>query len=54
MLNMDEKEKFIEAWTIILEGLLPELPEQERARRIQEAAAKKFGSNAPQKADISE
>ena len=48
---MDEKQKYIEAWTLILEGLFPELSEQERTRRVHEVAEKKFGSTKSPKTE---
>ena len=48
---MDEKQKYIEAWMVILEGLFPELPESERIRRIHEAAEIKFGSTKSQETE---
>ena len=48
---MDEKQKYIEAWEEILKGLYPELPEEERKRRVLESATRKFDSNKSQETE---
>lgn len=41
---MDERQTFIKEWCHILEWLKPEIPEDERMRRVLEAAEEKYGT----------